>query len=138
MWAYRTEGNTLAYTKCQAGDRTQHWPGEGSGKNRPAHPPHHVKEGGGLEFQYQREHFDIAAAALSSLALWTQGMEREVHKGEVRERSSSDRMSRMKSQPHMYTEEGGQVQQPHLQRPRRKEAGLAHSTAGNRAIPQGM
>lgn len=38
VWAYRTEGNTLAYTKYQAGDRTQHWPGEGSGKNRPTHP----------------------------------------------------------------------------------------------------
>lgn len=38
---------------------------------------------------------------------------------------------------HMYMEEGGQAQQPHLQRPGRKEDGLAQSTARNRARPQG-
>lgn len=62
-------------------------------------------------------------------------MEREVHRGEGRDSSSSDYVQN--EELHMCMEEGGQVQQPHLQRPRRKEAGWAQSTAGNGAAPPG-
>lgn len=60
--------------------------------------------------------------------------------GSTKGKSGTQQLRRtvQNEEPYTYTEEGGQLQQPHPQRPRRKEAGLAHSTAANRATPQGM
>lgn len=57
VWAYRTEGHTLAFLDSQVAERTQHWPGEGSGGTGSPTPLHEGREGVGLEIQHQMGRF---------------------------------------------------------------------------------